>query len=70
MTLEDGSELWYCHQSAIGVEVGDQVVGGQPIGAVGATGNTTGPHLHLEVRPGGGDAVDPLQALTIHGLNP
>jgi murein DD-endopeptidase MepM/ murein hydrolase activator NlpD len=70
MTLEDGTDLWYCHQSAIGVEAGDQVVGGQPIGAVGATGNTTGPHLHLEVRPCGGDAVDPFQALTVHGLQP
>ena len=70
MTLEDGTELWFCHQSAFGVEPGDQVVGGQPIGAVGATGNTTGPHLHLEVRPGGGDAVDPFEALTVHGLNP
>jgi murein DD-endopeptidase MepM/ murein hydrolase activator NlpD len=70
MTLEDGTEIWYCHQSAFGVQVGDQVVGGQPIGAVGSTGNSTGPHLHLEVRPGGGDAVDPFQALTVHGLTP
>jgi murein DD-endopeptidase MepM/ murein hydrolase activator NlpD len=70
MTLEDGTELWFCHQSAFGVETGDQVVGGQPIGLVGATGNTTGPHLHLEVRPGGGDAVDPAEALTVHGVAP
>ena len=70
LTLEDGSEIWYCHQSAFGVEVGDQVVGGQPIGLVGSTGNSTGPHLHLEVRPGGGDAVDPFQALSVHGLRP
>jgi len=70
MTLEDGTELWYCHQSAFSVQPGDQVVGGQPIGLVGATGNTTGPHLHLEVRPGGGDAVDPYQALVVHGVQP
>ena len=70
ITLEDGTEIWYCHQSAFGAEVGDQVVGGQPIGFVGTTGNSTGPHLHLEVRPGGGDAVDPFQALTVHGLQP
>ena len=70
MTLEDGTEVWYCHQSQFGAEEGDQVVGGQPIGFVGTTGNSTGPHLHLEVRPGGGDAVDPFQALTVHGLSP
>jgi murein DD-endopeptidase MepM/ murein hydrolase activator NlpD len=70
VTLQDGTEIWYCHQSAFGAEVGDQVVGGQPIGFVGTTGNSTGPHLHLEVRPGGGDAVDPFQALTVHGLQP
>jgi murein DD-endopeptidase MepM/ murein hydrolase activator NlpD len=70
MTLEDGTELWYCHQSAFGVKPGQQVIGGQPIGLVGATGNTTGPHLHLEVRPGGGDPVDPQQALVVHGVTP
>ena len=70
LTLEDGTEIWYCHQAAFGVEVGDQVVGGQPIGLVGSTGNSTGPHLHLEVRPGGGDAVDPFGALSVHGLRP
>ncbi len=70
VTLEDGTDIWYCLQSAFGAKVGDQVVGGQPIGFVGTTGNSTGPHLHLEVRPGGGDAVDPFRALTVHGLQP
>jgi murein DD-endopeptidase MepM/ murein hydrolase activator NlpD len=69
-TLPDGTELWYAHQSSIGVNVGDQVIGGQQIGAVGSTGNTTGPHVHLEVRPGGGDPVDPYQALVFHGVTP
>jgi murein DD-endopeptidase MepM/ murein hydrolase activator NlpD len=69
-TLPDGTELWYAHQSAIGVKAGQQVLGGQTIGAVGSTGNTTGPHVHLEVRPGGGDPVDPFQALIVHGVHP
>ena len=69
-TLEDGTEIWYCHQTSIGVNVGDRVIGGQQIGQVGSTGNTTGPHLHLEVRPGGGDPVDPFQALVFHGVTP
>jgi murein DD-endopeptidase MepM/ murein hydrolase activator NlpD len=69
-TLPDGTELWYAHQSEIGVKVGQQVLGGQTIGEVGSTGNTTGPHVHLEVRPGGGDPVDPYQALIVHGIKP
>jgi murein DD-endopeptidase MepM/ murein hydrolase activator NlpD len=68
MTLEDGTAVWYCHQAAFTVKPGDVVVGGQTIGYVGSTGNSTGPHLHLEVRPGAGDAVDPKQALIVHGL--
>ena len=69
-TLEDGTELWYCHQEAIGVRLGEDVAAGQEIGRVGSTGNSTGPHLHLEVRPGAGDPVDPVAALTAHGVTP
>jgi murein DD-endopeptidase MepM/ murein hydrolase activator NlpD len=70
VTLDDGTELWYCHQTSYIVNVGDQVTGGELIGYVGSTGNVTGPHLHLEVRPGGGDPVDPYAALVVHGLQP
>jgi murein DD-endopeptidase MepM/ murein hydrolase activator NlpD len=69
-TLADGTELWYAHQSVIGVHPGEVVRGGQQIGNIGSTGNTTGPHVHLEVRPGGGDPVDPYTALVYHGLQP
>ena len=70
VTLDDGTELWFCHQTTIAVSVGESVTAGQVIGTVGSTGNTTGPHLHLEVRPGAGDPVDPYSALQVHGLNP
>ncbi|WP_188113284.1 M23 family metallopeptidase [Nocardioides humilatus] len=70
VTLEDGTEIWYCHQNSFAVSVGDNVVAGQVIGYMGSTGNTTGPHLHLEVRPGGGDPVDPYAALIVNGIHP
>lgn len=69
-TLPDGTELWYAHQSAFGSHVGEKVTEGEVIGYVGSTGNTTGPHVHLEVRPGGGDPVDPDAALRAHGIDP
>ncbi|MGN6781047.1 MAG: M23 family metallopeptidase [Marmoricola sp.] len=69
-TLPDGTEIWYAHQSAIDVHPGDTVTGGQLIGRIGSTGNTTGPHVHIEVRPGGGDPVDPYEAFIQHGVHP
>ena len=69
-TLEDGTEIWYNHQLAIIVQPGDVVRAGQQIGNIGSTGNSTGNHVHLEVRPGGGDPVDPYTALVYHGLQP
>lgn len=72
MTLEDGTEIWYCHQTgfASGVGPGDTVTAGEVIGYVGSTGNSTGPHVHIEVRPGGGDPVDPFPAFVHHGVTP
>ncbi|MGV1037133.1 MAG: peptidoglycan DD-metalloendopeptidase family protein [Candidatus Nanopelagicales bacterium] len=54
----DGVQTWYAHQSRISTTVGSHVRAGQVIGVVGATGNTTGPHLHFEVRVGG-QTIDP-----------
>jgi biotin carboxyl carrier protein len=67
VTLEDGTELWFCHQTEIYVNEGDVVRAGETIGTVGTTGNVTGSHLHVEVRPGGGDPVDPYEAFLVHG---
>ncbi|MBO1338083.1 M23 family metallopeptidase [Streptomyces sp. VRA16 Mangrove soil] len=71
LTLDDGTELWFCHQSSISVSVGQKVTTGDVIGRVGATGNVTGPHLHLEVHPGGdATGVDPAVWLRGKGLTP
>jgi len=66
--MEDGTEIWFCHLNSFAVSVGDVVRGGEVLGSVGATGNVTGSHLHVEVRPGGGDPVDPYLAMQQHGL--
>lgn len=70
ITLRDGSEVWYCHQEGIGVVLGQWVRPGQRIGRVGSTGNVTGPHLHLEIRPGKNEPADPLTWLRKRGLRP
>jgi murein DD-endopeptidase MepM/ murein hydrolase activator NlpD len=70
LTLEDGTEIWYCHLSAFHVSVGERVTSGGDLGAVGSTGNSTGSHLHLEVRPGGGDPINPYTSLLEHGVQP
>lgn len=70
ITLADGTEIWYCHQSSISVSPGDAVGPGDPIGYTGSTGNVTGPHLHLEVRPGGSSPIDPYAALAAAGATP
>lgn len=68
VTHADGTETWYAHMSRINVTVGTPVAPGAVVGAVGATGNVSGPHLHLEVRPLGGEPVDPATALSEHGV--
>jgi murein DD-endopeptidase MepM/ murein hydrolase activator NlpD len=45
-----GIRAIYAHMSKIDVKVGDTVKEGQKIGEIGSTGNSTGPHLHLETR--------------------
>jgi murein DD-endopeptidase MepM/ murein hydrolase activator NlpD len=63
----DGTVTWYAHLSAF-LKTSGRVEAGEVIGRVGNTGNTTGPHLHLEIRPHGGDPVSPLPWLRAHGV--
>ncbi|MFF5161504.1 M23 family metallopeptidase [Streptomyces sp. NPDC000348] len=71
LTLDDGTEIWYAHQSSISVSVGQKVSTGDVIGRVGSTGNSTGAHLHLEVHTGGSSTgIDPMAWLRDKGLNP
>jgi hypothetical protein len=58
----DGVRTMYAHLSSIAVRLGERVATGDRLGAVGATGEATGPHLHFEVRLRGA-AVDPRPAL-------
>lgn len=67
LTLDDGTELWYCHLSTM-VATSGKVTTGDTIGRVGATGNAPDPHLHLEVRPDGGAPVDPVPWLYGHDV--
>ena len=57
-----GMTSWYAHLDSIAVGRGQCVVAGTPIGTVGSTGNSTGPHLHFELRLGAA-AIDPLSGL-------
>lgn len=49
----NGVETWYAHTSKMYVTVGQEVKAGDVIAAVGSTGNSTGAHLHLEIRING-----------------
>lgn len=70
----DGTETRYAHLDRRDVARDDVVVAGQQVGSCGVTGNVVagpngdGSHLHFEVRPGGGAAIDPLPWLRERGL--
>ncbi|MEU8893110.1 LysM peptidoglycan-binding domain-containing M23 family metallopeptidase [Streptomyces sp. NPDC048442] len=67
----DGRYSQYAHLSALSVRSGQSVFGGQQIGYSGSTGNSTGPHLHFEIRtgPGYGSDIDPLGYLRSNGVS-
>jgi murein DD-endopeptidase MepM/ murein hydrolase activator NlpD len=64
----NGVESWYAHLAAIDVQPGDKVRAGHRLGTVGSTGNSTGPHLHLEIRIDG-RPTDPMPWLARKGVD-
>ena len=58
----NGVETWYAHTSKMYVKEGQEVKAGDVIALVGSTGNSTGPHLHFEVRING-EHVNPQNYL-------
>ncbi|MFE4533837.1 peptidoglycan DD-metalloendopeptidase family protein [Streptomyces scopuliridis] len=67
----DGMYSQYAHLSSLDVSEGQTVSAGQQIGLSGSTGNSTGPHLHFEIRTGPeyGSDVDPVAYLRDNGVN-
>jgi murein DD-endopeptidase MepM/ murein hydrolase activator NlpD len=64
--LPDGSLAWYGHLKANSLTVknlGDSVDAGEYLGVMGSSGNSTGPHLHLELYDNGGRLVDPFAGM-------
>jgi murein DD-endopeptidase MepM/ murein hydrolase activator NlpD len=68
--LSDGRYALYAHLSAFEVTAGQQVRAGDRLGLSGSTGNSTGPHLHFEIRTSDvyGADVDPLAYLRAKGV--
>lgn len=69
--LADGHYAQYAHLSSLSVSAGQSVTGGQQVGLSGSTGNSTGPHLHFEIRtsPNYGSDVDPVSYLRSKGVS-
>lgn len=64
---EDGRLYYYCHLSKRLVSRGDKVSVGDALGIEGATGKSTGSHLHLEVRENG-NSIDPTAIIGIKNI--
>lgn len=67
LTAKDGTQFYYAHLSVVSVRQGQTVTAGRQIGGVGTTGNSTGNHLHFEVRVGGRH-TDPKTWLAQRGV--
>ncbi|MFD0275995.1 M23 family metallopeptidase [Kitasatospora sp. NPDC127111] len=70
LRLADGRYAQYAHMSRISVHAGDRVSAAEQIGASGNTGNSTGPHLHFEIRSSNhyGAVINPIAYLSGHGV--
>jgi LysM repeat protein len=65
LTADDGTYFFYAHLAAFapGLQVGSRVKAGQVIGWVGRTGNASSAHLHFEIHPQGGRAINPTASI-------
>ncbi|MGW1178634.1 M23 family metallopeptidase [Kitasatospora sp. NPDC002543] len=70
LRLADGHYAQYAHMSSVAVSAGQRVSAGERIGLSGSTGNSTGPHLHFEIRTSNryGAVVNPIAYLAGHGV--
>jgi murein DD-endopeptidase MepM/ murein hydrolase activator NlpD len=64
----DGTVSYFAHMSRTSVTEGEDVDPGEVVGRSGNTGHSTGPHLHLEIHPNGGEAIDPAIWLADHKI--
>ncbi|NLU68099.1 M23 family metallopeptidase [Streptomyces sp. HNM0574] len=67
---DNGRYTQYAHMSQVNVNVGEKVKSDEIIGKSGNTGNSSGPHLHFEIRttPDYGSAIEPVSILSKHGV--
>jgi murein DD-endopeptidase MepM/ murein hydrolase activator NlpD len=67
---DDNTYSQYAHLSSVKVKAGQKVQTGQEIGKSGSTGNSSGPHLHFEIRstPEYGSGKEPVSVLDAHGV--
>ncbi|MGW4892996.1 M23 family metallopeptidase [Kitasatospora sp. NPDC004240] len=70
LRLADGHFAEYAHMSSISVSAGERVEAGERIGSSGNTGNSTGPHLHFEIRNKNhyGSVINPIAFLSARGV--